>query len=134
SSGVTGQTISLPKGEGSIEGMEESVSAQLSTGIATFSVPLALPNGRGKAQPSLGLPYSSAAGHGVTGVGWSLGVPFTARQTDKGIPKYEDRSAFHHEQDRFVFNGGQELVPICTVDANLGCAGALINVPENGAP
>ncbi|MGC4069836.1 MAG: SpvB/TcaC N-terminal domain-containing protein [Polyangiaceae bacterium] len=105
--------------------MGESFSAQLSTGIATFSVPFALPKARGAAQPSLGLSYSSGSGQGLAGLGWDVGVPFIARQTDRGIPKYSDGSDWTAEQDRFVFNGGQELVPICTVDAALKCAGAL---------
>ena len=42
-SGVTSKTISVPKGAGTIKGMGESFSAQLSTGIATFSVPLRCP-------------------------------------------------------------------------------------------
>ncbi|HKY38777.1 MAG TPA: SpvB/TcaC N-terminal domain-containing protein, partial [Polyangiaceae bacterium] len=124
-SGVTAQAISVPKGSGTISGMGESFSAQLSTGIATFSVPFALPAARGGAQPSLGLSYSSASGAGLAGMGWSVGVPFIARQTDRGLPKYEDGPEWHANQDRFVFNGGQELVPICTVDASLACAGAL---------
>ncbi len=131
-SGVTGKTISVPKGEGTIQGMEESFSAQLSTGIATFNVPIALPQGRGKVQPSLALSYSSAGGLGETGAGWSIGVPFIARQTDKGVPQYDDEVGFHAEQDRFVFNGGQELVPICDVGPSLGCPGALLGV-DNGA-
>src|SRR5690606_36246297 len=105
--GVTSQAISVPDGAGSIEGMGECFSAQLSTGIATFSVPFALPKARGGAQPSLGLSYSSGGGNGPAGQGWSVGVPFIARQTDRGLPKYDDRSAWHAEQDRFVFNGGQ---------------------------
>ncbi len=124
-SGVTSKAISVPKGAGTIQGMEESFSAQLSTGIATFSVPLALPAARGGAQPSLSLSYSSSAGLGVAGMGWSIGVPFIARQTDRGVPRYGDQAGFFPEQDRFVFNGGQELVPICVVDATLACAGAL---------
>src|SRR5512133_1745071 len=111
-SGVTTKTVSLPKGAGSIEGMGESLSAQLSTGIATFSVPFALPKARGAAQPSLGLRYSSGSGQGIAGQGWDVGVPFIARQTDRGIPRYDDRADWHAEQDRFVYNGGQELVPI----------------------
>jgi RHS repeat-associated protein len=133
-SGVTGKTISVPKGEGTIKGMEESFSAQLSTGIATFNVPFALPQGRGDAQPSLGLAYSSSGGYDVAGVGWSVGVPFIARQTDKGLPHYDDRADFHINQDRFVFNGGQELVPICVVSdegsGSLGCSGALTDRPD----
>lgn len=124
-SGVTSKSISVPKGAGTIQGMEESFSAQLSTGIATFSVPIALPAARGGAQPSLGLSYSSSGGSGVVGMGWSIGVPFIARQTDRGVPRYDDQGIWHAGQDHFVFNGGQELVPICTVTAQLGCDGAI---------
>ena len=114
-SGVTSKTISMPQGAGKIDGMGESFSAQLSTGIATFSVPFALPAARGGAQPSLGLSYSSSGGNGVAGMGWSVGVPFIARQTDRGLPGYDDQASWHANQDRFVFNGGQELVPICAI-------------------
>ncbi len=47
----------------------------------------------------------------MLGVGWSLGVPFIARQTDRGLPRYEEGSL-----DRFIYNGGQELVPIAATD------------------
>ncbi len=124
-SGVTSQSISVPKGSGTVQGMGESFSAQLSTGIATFSVPFALPAARGGAQPSLGLSYSSGSGAGLAGMGWSVGVPYIARQTDRGLPAYEDKETWHANQDRFVFNGGQELVPICTVDDALACKGKL---------
>ncbi|MFW5739344.1 MAG: toxin TcdB middle/N-terminal domain-containing protein, partial [Myxococcota bacterium] len=110
--GVSAQSISVPKGPGTIEGMGESFSAQASTGIATFSVPFALPKARGDAQPSLGLSYSSASGSGVAGIGWSMGVPFIARETDRGLPSYDDEPSWHEHQDRFVYNGGQELVPV----------------------
>ncbi len=96
-SGVTSKSISIPKGAGTIAGMEESFSAQLSTGIATFSVPLSLPAARGGAQPSLGLSYSSGGGLGVAGMGWSIGVPFIARQTDRGVPRYYDQTSWHPE-------------------------------------
>ena len=63
---------------------------------------------------------------GLAGVGWEVGVPFIARQTDRGTPEVRRRSAdWHAEQDRFVFNGGQELVPICVVERDAACAGAL---------
>ncbi|MCB9575836.1 MAG: VCBS repeat-containing protein [Polyangiaceae bacterium] len=124
-SGVTSKTISVPKGAGTIKGMEESFSAQLSTGIATFSVPLSLPAARGGAQPSLGLSYSSSGGSGLAGMGWQIGVPFISRQTDRGVPHYGDTAGWDPEQDHFVFNGGQELVPICVVDGNGVCDGAI---------
>ncbi|HEX6275113.1 MAG TPA: SpvB/TcaC N-terminal domain-containing protein, partial [Polyangiaceae bacterium] len=123
--GVSSQSISVPKGAGKLDGMGESFSAQLSTGVASFSVPFAIPAARGGAQASLGLSYSSGSGPGLAGMGFSVGVPFIARQTDRGLPGYDDRATFHPAQDRFVFNGGQELVPICTVTTSLGCSGAL---------
>ena len=112
-SGVTSKAISLPQGSGKIQGMGESFSTQLSTGSATFSVPFSLSTARGAAQPSLDLAYSSGGGFGLAGVGWDVGVPFIARQTDRGLPNYADQAGFYANQDRFVFNGGQELVPIC---------------------
>lgn len=126
-SGVSSRAISVPAGAGKIDGMGESFSAQLSTGVVSYSIPLSLPAARGGAQPSLALSYSSGGGLGVAGMGWELGTVSISRQTDRGIPKYDDRAAWHAEQDRFVFNGGQELVPVCTVGAAPGvaCSGAL---------
>ncbi|MEZ4328222.1 MAG: SpvB/TcaC N-terminal domain-containing protein [Polyangiales bacterium] len=67
-SSVTPQAISLPNAEGSIEGMGESFTPNLSSGTATFGVPIALPAGRAGVQPSLGLGYSSTSGNGVVGI------------------------------------------------------------------
>ena len=126
--GVSSQAISIPQGAGKIQGMGESFSAQLSTGVATFTVPFALPAARGAAQPSLQLSYSSSGGQGVAGIGWTVGVPFIARQTDRGIPQYNDPpegTGWVPDLDRFVFNGGQELVPIGQVASDGSCAGAI---------
>jgi RHS repeat-associated protein len=117
-SGVTPQALSLPGGGGSVEGLGESFSPLLSSGTATFGVPIALPPGRRGTQPSLALSYSSSAGNGPVGIGWSLAVPFIARQTDRGLPRYDGT-------DRFIYNGGQELVevePAADADGN----------PDNG--
>ncbi len=125
--GVSSQAISLPQGAGKLRGMGESFSTDLSTGVASLTVPFALPAARGGAQPSLALHYSSASGHGVAGVGWDVGVPFIARQTDRGLPQYADPAfggPWAPSQDRFVFNAGQELVPICLVSGTQ-CSGAL---------
>ena len=113
-SAVTPQAISLPKAEGSIEGMGESFTPSLSAGTATFSIPIALPKGRAGVQPSLELAYSTGAGNGNVGIGWSLAVPYIARQTDKGLPRYIETAdgRWHEEEDTFIYNGGQELVPV----------------------
>jgi RHS repeat-associated protein len=122
--GVSSQAIALPQGAGKIQGMGESFSAQLSTGIASFTVPIQLIPARGSADPALSLSYSSSGGHGVAGVGWEVGWPSISRQSDRGLPNYNDQATWQPNQDRFVFGGGQELVPICTVSST-GCAGAV---------
>ncbi|MBN4049556.1 hypothetical protein JYT86_00700, partial [bacterium AH-315-N03] len=113
-SGVTPQSISLPDAEGSIEGMGESFSPVLSSGTATFSVPIAVAPGRAGVQPSLALTYSTTGGNGPVGFGWNLGTPFISRQTDRGLPRYVESidGLWHEEEDRFIYNGGQELVPV----------------------
>jgi RHS repeat-associated protein len=121
--GVSAQAASLPTGAATQLGMGESFTMQLSTGSVGYSVPIVLPPARGRAQPNLALSYSSGAGFGVAGVGWSLGATALERQTDRGLPSYDDRASWHPNQDRFVF-AGMELVPICTV-AGGACAGAL---------
>jgi RHS repeat-associated protein len=111
-SAVTPSRISLPNAEGSIEGMGESFAPVLSSGTATFSVPIALPAGRNGVQPSLGLSYASTGGNSSVGFGWNLSVPFIVRQSDLGLPRYIDEDQWHGREDRFFYNGGQELVPV----------------------
>lgn len=122
---VTAEAIALPKGEGSIQGMGESFTPDLSSGTGAFSVPIALPAGRKGAQPSLTLAYSTSGGNGPVGIGWSLAVPFISRQTDKGLPRYVDRPSWHEEEDRFMYNGGQELVPISSAEGSRIDGGAV---------
>lgn len=121
--GVSPQAAALPSGAATQLGMGESFTAQLSTGTASYSVPIALPGARGTAQPSLSLSYSSGSGAGFAGIGWSIGAPAIERQTDRGVPSYDDRAAWHPNQDRFTF-AGSEIVPICVVTSG-SCVGAL---------
>jgi RHS repeat-associated protein len=135
-SAVSPQSISLPSGEGSISGMGESFSPVLSSGTATFSVPIAVAPGRAGVQPTLALAYSTSGGNGPVGFGWGLGVPFISRQTDRGLPRYVDRTSWHPEEDRFIYNGGQELVPVDTtamamVDQQASASGRAGDVPSD---
>jgi hypothetical protein len=125
--GVSAQSISLPSGSGTALGMGESFSAQLSTGVASLTVPMATLSGRGLVQTSLVLGYSSGGGHSVAGLGWGIGFASISRQTDRGAPRYLDPAIggpWSALQDRFVYGGGEELVPICLVGADLSCTGA----------
>jgi hypothetical protein len=62
---VAPQAVSIPKGEGTIEGLGESFSTNLPTGTFEYTVPLRTPPARGGAQPNLSLTYSSAGGAGI---------------------------------------------------------------------
>ncbi len=68
---------------------------------------------------------SERAVSGPLGLGWSLEVPFIARQSDRGMPRYVDGPAWQGEEDRFFYNGGQELVPVDS---------AAIEIADCGAP
>jgi len=123
-SGVTPQSISLPTGEGSMEGMGESFEAALQSGAASFGFPLSLPPGRAGVVPSLQVGYSSTSGNGPLGIGWNLGAGGIQRQTDRGLPRYRDAAAWHPEEDRFIYGAGQELVPVDSAAAMLVDCGA----------
>jgi RHS repeat-associated protein len=99
--------ISLPSGGGALQGMGETFSADPFTGVASLSVPIALPSGRNGFQPNLALAYASSSGNGNAGEGWSIaGVPRIGRLTDKGVPVYDD------SRDIFVLSGAEELVEV----------------------
>ncbi|MFE0512778.1 SpvB/TcaC N-terminal domain-containing protein, partial [Streptomyces sp. NPDC058964] len=96
--------ISVPKGGGALTGIGETFAPDLHTGTGNLTVPIPLPPVRGT--PALSLSYSSGAGNGPYGLGWSLSVPRISRRTDRGVPDYDDRT------DVFVLSGAEELVPV----------------------
>jgi len=107
SNSATSTTVlSLPKGGGAIKGIGETFSANLFSGTANHSVPLALSPGRHGFGPKLTLQYSSGHSNGLFGLGWGLDVARIARKTEKGLPRYDD------EQDRFVLAGAEDLVRV----------------------
>jgi RHS repeat-associated protein len=102
-SGVSPSRLHLPKGPGSLEGIGENVQPNLSMGLLTYAVPIAMPAGYDGMTPSLNLTYSSGAGNSEVGLGWSLPVPSIERMTSRGLPKYSP-------DDLFAANGSEELV------------------------
>src|SRR5436190_15743862 len=96
--------ISPPKGTGTLKGLGEVFSTNLSTGTASLTVPLATSPGRDGFELGLQLTYDSGAGNSVFGIGWSISVPSITRKTDKGIPRYQP-------DDTFMLAGAEDLVP-----------------------
>jgi len=121
--GVSPNTISLPTGPGSIEGLGDSFQPMQSTGMASYEMNLILPRGVNDHTPVLKLRYNSGKGYGVTGMGWRIGSGSIRRQTEKGIPRYVDEKNLidddhdgqideYDELDRYVGPDDEELIQI----------------------
>lgn len=106
-SGVKPSVLSLPSGPGSIEGLGESFEPSMSSGTASYAVPLATPPGRAGFGPKLVLAYDGGGSNGPFGLGWRLKFPEIRRKTDKGLPTYASDTA-----DILVYADGEELVPL----------------------
>ncbi len=90
---VTITPPSLPSGNVTPGGMEETVAGAGADGMATANIPFAVCAGRGIA-PSCSLYYSSASGNGEFGAGWSLQTACISRSTLHGVPRYQDDDIF----------------------------------------
>ena len=104
-SGVSPQVIALPTGAGSIEGYGESFSPLINTGTANLTFNFKISPAINQFAPSFILSYNSGYGNGSYGIGWKLNTVFIQRQTDKGVPIYD-------ETDRFIFSNGEELIRV----------------------
>ena len=101
--GFDAATPSLPEGGGAVSGLGETFTPDLSTGGASFTIPLDAPNGPGDIGPRLRLTYNSSQGAGVFGLGFTLTLPRLLRSVAHGIPRYDDT-------DALVLEGAGELV------------------------
>jgi len=103
--GVSPEAVKLPEGPGSMTGLGESFDANLVSGTAKYSIPIDLP--KGALTPAVSISYNGGFGNGIAGLGWSFELPEIARQTDKGLPVFNDA------EDRFIYRGpdaNEELV------------------------
>jgi RHS repeat-associated protein len=107
---VADAVIALPKGGGAVSGMGEKFAADLFTGAAGVTVPIAVPAGRSSLTPELSLSYSTGTGNGPFGLGWQLGTPGVSRRTARGIPRYVDGPGAG--ADVFLLSGSEDLVPV----------------------
>jgi hypothetical protein len=91
--------------------LSEKFAANPGTGTGSLTVPIPTSpgcSGFGPQRSLLSLSYDSGAGNGPLGFGWTLSIPTIARNTDKGLPQYEDAG----ESDVFVLSGTGDLVPV----------------------
>jgi len=99
---ISVQAPALPKGGGAIQSMGEALGAPGPSGLASMSLPIPASGGRGFA-PALALQYSSGAGNGVFGMGWSCDTLRISRRTSHGVPQYT-------AADEFLGPDGEVLV------------------------
>ena len=81
-------------------------------GAAQYSVPLWVPAGRGAVTPQLSLSYSSRAGNGLLGVGWSLGGLSTISWCARTIAQDGYTDGGHFDGTGALCLNGNRLVPI----------------------
>ena len=128
-SGVTPNTISLPDGPGSIEGLGEEFEPSANSGTVTYGIEIGAPGGSGGSKPSLKLVYDGGKGNSGLGFGWSLPLPRIQRQTDKGLPRYDGT-------DTYIYQDGsvhEELVPFSDGSFRLKNESAFIRVTNDGS-
>src|SRR5262245_56303967 len=114
---TAGSVISLPQGGGAVNGLGEKFNPDLFTGTGNFSVPIAVPPGRGGLQPQLSLSFSTGNGNGVFGHGWGLSLPGVSRKTSHGLPRYRDTATPDGPADTFILSGAEDLVPVAGAPA-----------------
>ena len=115
--------VSLPKGGGAIRGLGEKFQTNPANGTGSLSIPLPLTKGRNGFTPALTLDYSSGAGNGPYGLGWTIALPSISRRTDKGVPRFHPfarhaggMAAADAADDIFLLSGAEDLVPIAEDD------------------
>ncbi|NVJ60821.1 MAG: hypothetical protein HWE27_10535 [Gammaproteobacteria bacterium] len=78
------------------------------SGSATFTIPLSAPAGTAGVAPQFSISYSSAAGNGPLGLGWSLsGLSSISRCPHNPAQNGEIRGVELNDEDRFCMDGQQ---------------------------
>jgi RHS repeat-associated protein len=96
-----------------------------SGGAATYEIPITVPPGRRGVEPSLSLSYSSKAGGGPLGMGWSLsGLSSIHRCPQTLAQDGRQRKVSYDNSDRLCLDGQRLVCTNCSADnANYGTAG-----------
>ena len=93
----------------------------VSGGGATYAIPITVVPGRAGMEPAVSLNYSSDAGNGIAGVGWSLSVGSAISRCGRTLAQdgVTDRIHFLKSKDRLCLNG-QRLVAVSGGYGNSG--------------
>lgn len=102
--------LQLPKGGGSIRGIDDKFQVNAINGTSSFSIPLPFSPSRLGYTPPVSLGYSSGNGNSPFGLGWNLQAPSITRRTRNYLPKYEDQ----WESDIFQLSETEDLIPMLT--------------------
>ena len=93
-------------------------------GTASYRIPITLPPGRQGMQPSVSLSYSSGAGNGIAGVGWSLSAGSAISRCGMTVAQdgLNRNVTYNASTDKLCLNG-QRLVT--EHDAHYGTSGTV---------
>jgi hypothetical protein len=92
-------------------------------GAATITIPIQVPRGVGGLEPQLSLNYSSSAGNGLLGIGWTLSGPSAITRCGKTILADNVRGAVTFTAgDRFCLDGQRLVSSTTTIDSSYGSA------------
>ncbi|QJQ01774.1 hypothetical protein C798_16490 [Herbaspirillum rubrisubalbicans Os34] len=90
------------------------------SGAATYTIPIQLPPGVGGMEPKLSLNYSSQAGNGLLGVGWSLGGLGGISRCPRTMAQDGVRGGVNYDlNDRYCLDG-QRLIAVNGTDGGNG--------------
>ena len=123
--GFDAQAPSLPSGGGAIGGLGETFAPDLSTGTATFHLPLDIPNGPNDIAPRLGLQYDSGRTNGPFGMGFALPLARILRSTANRFPHFD-------ESDTLMLEGAGEVLVLPGKRYRLQVDGGLWNIEAEG--
>jgi hypothetical protein len=94
------------------------------TGAATLTVPIQVPRGIGGLEPQLSLNYSTTAGNGLLGIGWTLAGPSAITRCPKTMDPDGVRGDVRFTiTDRFCLDGQRLIAQSAHTDFTYGSSG-----------
>lgn len=102
--------ITFPKGGGAAHGIGDTFKANLFSGAGTYSIAVPITAARGF-EPQLSIDYSSGAGNGTFGLGFSLSLSKISIKSNKRIPKYDGTDQYELDGGVLVVKDSTRAIP-----------------------